>query len=383
MRWGDHLMIGLTALGILTGCQPGTTRLSGQEAPVILHFATAAAPQRQVRLSAPGLPDLSLAMDGVTYSLPMPLSGLIRHGWVLDPAFSDERVPAAVYLERIRLIRGGRMLEVVIGNPTGEPVELEKGMVVGASASQFADPLEWIITPGLSLGMTDQTVWQLLGISPVAGNAGGIHRTDQGEWRLEFTDGRLTRWEVISSRRLAEGVEQVTVRPPQWGEDPTTGRILVEGAMYRLPGSLDQFEAAGWTLGRTLEYLMPGSESLVRLDQDEAHLTLTVINPTEEIQAIRDCPVIALRPSSPQSGLAMALTRTLRTGMTMDEAIGFAAPYKPRISQLNELTFYEIIRNQMTIRLVLDTKRKVLSSIEYEYRQDHDGPDPVNDRIPG
>ena len=382
MRYRRRFMIGLTALCVLAGCQPGATRLAGQEAPVILHQAAVTAPDRQIRLSA-SLPELNLTVEGEDYILPMSLSELFRDGWKLDPAFCREMVPAAVYVEGVRLIRGNRMLQVIVGSPTAESIALRQAMVVGISTIQSAEPPEVIAVPGLNLGMTEEAARQLLGISAEPAASEGIHRADDGEWRLRFTDGRLTGWEVISLCRLIDGVDLVTVRPPRWGEDPTTGRVLVDGALYRLPASLSQFESVGWTLGRTLEYLMPGSESLVRLDQAEAHLTVTVINPTDEIQAIRNCPVIALRPASPQSGLAMALTRTVRTGMAMEEAIGFAAPYKPRISQLDELTFYEIIRNQMTIRLVLDTQRKILTSIEYEYRQDHDGPDPVNERIPG
>lgn len=168
-----------------------------------------------------------------------------------------------------------------------------------------------------------------------------------------------------------------------WGEDPTTGRILIEGQLVQLPAALEAFEDQGWTRGRSLDVLMPRSESVVRMEKNGQQLSLGVINETDQIQDLRDCPVISVRPASSRTGLAMQLTRTLKTGMSSQEAIGFVAPYKPRIREMADLVFYEVIRNHMTIRLVIDPVQEILLSIEYEWQKSFDAPDPVNAMVPG
>ena len=379
IRWMSCLLL---SGSLLSACVPFEHTVWSQSdgKPLILHRTEVSMPWIESLPADATQAQLALSLEGAVLRLPVTASRLEQQGWRMDPAFFYESIRPGQYVSGIRWWKEGRVLLVMMGNPLSDrSIRPGDGVVVGIELrSDLPGQAAAVLESTVSLGMDRDEVNHLLG-EPDA------PRTDSSEeselfspsvyrkqgiiWRICYNaQDQAARIQAMVSQPTRRAMAAITVlESPVWGEDPTTGRILVEGDFYRLPGKLQDFTKTGWQVSRGLEMLMPNSQTLLSLSRSGRRMTLGVRNDSAEFLPVNECRVISLAPSMGDNGPAVQLTPTLKTGAPHSAAKGLLDYYKPRSKNQDALIWYEVIRKDFEIRVAVDTSQDRVVSIEIKH----------------
>lgn len=372
----------LSACLVLGGCvrYDQTLRLREEGRVVIIHHTLPDSVAHAAPL--PFRPDgglISMTLGGDAYELPFAAADLIKNGWTIDERYAHEKAGPGRFAQGVIYRRENQVLRAVIGNPwrSGD-LPLGKGLVTGLEIlpQGSAAAADFSLAAGIFSGMTSDELDRRLG-APESSDQAGLWRRQifrlNGQPLDVYLDGR----DKVAGIRLLNPVlpphisqeaaaEAFTAALPYWGEDPTTGRILVDGEFFRLPGPVSQFFTCGWSVSRGLPSLLPGTESLIQLKKGTYRISVGIRNQGTTILELAESEAFSVRATIPESRLNVQLAHSLKTGISHAQALGFVQIYKPRKKVMDDLIWYEIIRKEFEIRLVVHAVTDTLISIEFK-----------------
>lgn len=358
----------------LSGCQtPEGIHLTRSSGKVLLEVEPQPA-QRPKRIPLPKGEPFEFSLEGETIQIPCRIEELLAKGWTLDPSWDYEWLPPGVCYENVVLYKGNAVLHCIAGNLTAsDPIVLKSGWIAGVRVTQnpnFA-PVFFRLDETLRQGMKRSELHVKRGrpmkVRPTTyGEELEYHRGDE---RI-FLYSRNDRIEGFSVRHAVQtkdmGIEPLFLHleEPHWGEDISTGRLLLEGEFYRLPAELRQFQNNGWEINQRIYPMIPQTQGPLRLKRGSQRITLKVFNHAATMMDLSEALVIGVRNQTPNDPLSMQLSHTLCNGMTQKKLFGYIQPYKPRKRDTADLLWYEVIRNGFTLRFAITKNNARLSSIE-------------------
>lgn len=362
------------SLLLLTACQSdrvvdmgdGTVQVIRPSQPA--KQTNPADPQEKNRPKAP----LKVRVLHESFQLPMRTSALIAEGWTLDDRFKAEGAASGTYHPGIIFHKDGQVLRAIVGNPGQDAMRpYLQGMIIGLDLLPRTDgPANGFVIPGVAYqGMSQDQLQKRLGKPLKKGKWGQdyeswFYQLPQGDCLFTLDKGLVVGARIHQFPDHSQGGDHLDEM--FWGEDPTTGRIIIDGDFFRLPGKLDHFHRSGWRIIRGPEKLKAKSDRQLTLAKGRYRLLITMANLTGKDQPVEKGRVVAVRALKPNLSPSMRLTKTLKTGLSDAEVFAFIRIYGPDKGEVGNNYYYSIKRRDYNIRFAIDMAQDRLATIEYE-----------------
>ncbi len=318
------------------------TEAPATEAPATEAPATEAAASSGQSYLTDSLDDYIFELEGKFYKLPFRYSDFKANGWSLvstdySPATEEDEITAGEY-EMYRMSNGAVEIYVDIYNASGN-VKALKDCNIGGITIEAKDNLDFKVAGGLTCLSTVEEVQEKFGI-PDSSNTYDTNTTltyktgdysADGETRFSIYSDRTTNNSIELNYRpvTKEDITEISNErpdylatykaPTQLSSDPTETIFQLDGKLYQLPCTLNEFTDAGWTVSEKKVDGVPGKNKesyALEISKNGYSLNLGLANYSNNACTPENCAVYSVD-----------VTKTNRDGSMPADYMTFSGGY--------------------------------------------------------